>query len=124
MNDKLEKMFEMQEAFMQRLKSIQDGFPQQWPLDLRTKQAQIDCKNVVFDSMQELFEAIRELKNSKKHRQTELNEFDRAKFGEECVDAFKFFLELLIFVGITPDELFDMYCKKDAAIHRRIDERY
>lgn len=124
MSDKLDEMFKMQSTFMERLASIQDGFPKSWPLDLTQKKSQIECKDVVFNAMQELFEAVRELKNSKKHRQTDVDDFDREKFGEECVDAFKFFLELLIFVGITPDEFFQMYMKKDAEIHRRLDEKY
>jgi hypothetical protein len=124
MIDKLDEMFKLQDAFMKRLADIHDGFPSNWPLDLTQKKNQIECKDLVFNSMQELFEAVCELKNSKKHRQTDVKECDRTRFCEECVDAFKFFLELLIFVGITPDEFYQSYCEKDRVINQRLDEKY
>ena len=116
-------MFDLQERFMRRLADIDHSFPE-WPLDISKKQSQLECRDLAFNSMGELFEAVQELKNSKKHRQTDVSEFDRQKFLEELVDAFKYFLEILIFVGITPDEFFEAYCKKDAVINKRIDESY
>ena len=74
--------------------------------------------------MGELFEAVQELKNSKTHRMSEISEFDRDKFLEELVDAFKYFLEILIFVGVTPEEFFSAYKQKDEVLHKRIDENY
>lgn len=124
MNDKLEEMFQLQEAFMRRLAENQADFPKTWPLDLSQKANQIECKNLVGDIMLELFEVVRELKNSKKHRQTDVKELNRPKLVEETVDAFKFFLELLIFMGVTPDEFFEAYRKKDAVIHERLDKKY
>lgn len=124
MNDKLEQMFKMQDAFMRRLAKHQPDFPRDWPLDLTQKMNQVECKNLVGDITLELAEVVKELKNSKKHRQTEMKELDRPKLVEEAVDAFKFFLELLIFMGVTPDEFFDAYCKKDDVIHARLDEKY
>lgn len=123
-SDRLADMFAMQEAFMHRLRQTQPGFPQDWPLDLSVKENQIEIRDLAFNSMGELFEVIQELKNSKKHRKTDDKEFNRDKFCEECVDAYKFFLEILIFAGISADEFFEMYKKKDAVINARIDEGY
>ena len=121
--NKLKAMFLMQEAFMKRLANADESFPK-WPLDITKKKSQQECRDLAFNSMGELFEAVQELKNSKKHRQTEIPEFDRQKFVEELVDAFKYFLEILIFVGVSPQEFFDAYCEKDAIINKRIDDSY
>lgn len=123
-DDKLDQMFRMQDAFMQRLSQTQPDFPKEWPLDLSQKSNQVECKNLVGDIIMELSEVVRELKNSKKHRQTDVKDLDRPKLVEEAVDAFKFFLELLIFMGVTPDEFFEAYCKKDAVIHERLSSNY
>lgn len=121
-DDRLSEMFKMQVSFMERLREFQPGFPQKWPLDMSQKTSQLEIKDLAFNCVAELFEVIQELKNSKKHRKTENGEFDLEHFGEECVDAFKFFLEILIFVGITPEMFYEMYCKKDAVINKRIDD--
>ena len=127
--DLFRRMWQMQEDFMFRLREHgligthhQSDFV--WPLDLSKRSSQLELKDVAFNSMSELFEAIQHLKNAKKHRQTEVGHVDREAFIEEAVDSFKFFLEFLIFAGITPDEFFDAYAKKDAVLHRRIDEKY
>lgn len=124
MVDKLDECFSMQEAFMRRLAQANVGFPQGWPLDLSQKSSQVEVRDAVFHSIEELIEVVRELKNAKKHRQTEVKEFDRDKLVEECVDSFKLFLEALIFMGVTPDEFFQAYQRKDAIIHARLDEKY
>jgi len=125
MSDKLDKMFKMQEAFMRTLQDRDgiDAMPD-WPLDITKKSSQKLCKSLAHDSMSELFEAVQHLKNSKPHRVTEVTEFNYEEFKEELVDAFKYFLEILIFVGVTPDEFFESYCKKDDVIHRRVREGY
>lgn len=124
MSDMLQEMFRMQEAFMRRLAEDHPDYPQSWPLDISKKESQLECRKLSFDSMGELFEAVQELKNSKKHRLTDISDFDRPKFLEELVDAHKYFLEILIFVGITPDEFYDAYCKKDRILHQRLDDKY
>lgn len=123
--DMFYKMFRMQEHFMAALqtKNGYDVVPD-WPVDIAKKQNQQLCKSLAFDSMCELFEAVQHLKNSKPHRNTEIKEFDREAFKEELVDSFKFFLELLIFVGITPDEFYEAYSKKDKIIHQRLVDNY
>jgi hypothetical protein len=123
-SDRLDKFFAMQEAFMHELAKRQHDFPKTWPLDLTSKASQIECRDLVFNSMGELFEIVQELKNSKKHRATEVKDLDRPKLIEEAVDAFKFFLELLIFIGVTPKEFFDAYCAKDAINHERLKTGY
>ena len=122
--DRLNECFRLQEAFMQRLREVQPDFPKEWPLDLSQKSSQIECRDLVFNGMGELFEVVQELKNSKKHRQTEVKDLDRSKLVEECVDSFKYFLELLIFIGVTPDEFFNAYIAKDKVNLDRLSTGY
>jgi dimeric dUTPase (all-alpha-NTP-PPase superfamily) len=71
-----------------------------------------------------MFEALGHLKNWKPHRTTEVKEFDREEFLEEVVDAFNYFFSLLIMTGVTSEELFEAYKKKDKIIHDRIRSGY
>ena len=71
-----------------------------------------------------MFEALQHLKNWKPHRSTEVKDFNREEFLEEVVDAFNYFLSLLVLTGVSADELFDAYSKKDQVIHKRLKSGY
>ena len=45
-------------------------------------------------------------------------------FLEEVVDAFNYFLSVLVLTGVSADELYDAYCRKDEIIHNRLKEGY
>lgn len=122
--DRLELMFSMQRAFMERLRQRDEDFPQKWPLDMLTKSAQKVCRELTWKAQHELAEAVAELKNAKEHRVTDVKEFDNESFVEELVDAWKYMQEVLILMGVTPEKFFEVYAKKDAIINRRIDENY
>ncbi len=118
-------MFDLQEKFMLRLQE-RDGKEKmpEWPLNIAQKSAQKLCKSLSYESINELVEATQLLKNSKSHRVTDIPDFDREKFLEEIVDSQKYVLELLIFLGVTSEEFFRAYCKKDKIINQRIDDGY
>ena len=71
-----------------------------------------------------MFEALGELKNWKSHRLTENREVDRNAFLEEIVDAFNYFIAVMILTGVDADEFFEAYKKKDAVIHDRLNNGY
>jgi len=122
--DKLDQMFDLRKAFMEALqKQVPDVYPEM-PVDLTNKATQQHLRELALRGVEEVFEAVQELKNAKSHRQTEIRDFDRAAFKEEMVDSFNYFLSLLIIMGITPDELFDAYTSKDRIIHDRIKSKY
>lgn len=123
MADKLEEMFRLREGFMRHLQEVKGNVPS-WPAELSKKDVQLFIKDVIFHSQEELFEALRELKNAKSHRQTDVPEFDRDHFLEEMVDSYNLFLEALVLVGITPDEFFKAYVAKDRVIHQRLTDGY
>jgi len=122
--DKLESMFELREEFMQLLCERFPGYYPQWPIDLSTKESQTLVRDVTLRGVEEMFEALQELKNAKPHRQTEVPHLDREAFLEELVDAMKYFYTTMKLVGVTPDELHAAYLRKHDKICRRLKDGY
>lgn len=125
--DKLEAMFMGQSALMAKYKPIAEkhyekvfGTPvkisdEAWNGgngNLNTKAGNFLIKDMLDASIQELAEAIQTMKNWKPWKQTEM-ETDIPHFKEEIIDALHFFMEACIFAGITPQELYDLYFKKN-----------
>ena len=124
LNDNLKNMFDLREEFMV---SLRKKFPSEnpaWPLDLSKKTHQQYCRDIALRGVEEMFEALQHLKNWKPHRTTEITEFDRDEFLEEVVDAFNYFLSLLVLTGFSSDDLYEMYVKKDEIIHERLKGDY
>ena len=122
--DKLNQIFKMRNIFMLML---QDKFPDaypEWPVDLSTKKAQITCRETALKGVEEMFEALQHLKNWKPHRKTEMPEINREEFLEEIVDAFNYFLSLIILIGVDVEEFYGAFLKKDEIIRSRLKEGY
>lgn len=122
--DKLEEMFELREEFMRLLCQRFEGYYPEWPLDVTKKESQILLRDVTLKGVEEMFEALQELKNAKSHRQTEVPHLDREAFLEEIVDAMKYFFTTLKLVGVTPEELHAAYVKKHMKICDRLRDGY
>ena len=123
-NDKLNQIFEMRNTFMHML---QDKFPDaypEWPVDLSTKKAQITCRETALKGVEEMFEALQHLKNWKDHKLTESPDVDGEEYLEEIVDAFNYFLSLIILIGVDVDEFYSAFLKKDEIIRGRLNEGY
>ena len=122
--DKLEQIFKLRNSFMLLLQEkFPDSYPE-WPVDLSTKKAQITCRETALKGVEEMFEALQHLKNWKPHKLTEDKEFNKEEFLEEIVDAFNYFMALLIVVDVDEEKLFKAYLKKDKKIRKRLDEGY
>lgn len=119
--DMLEDIFERQKQFMLLLLQA-DKMPE-WPIDITSKWGQRQVKEVNANLVAELFEAMYILKN-KAHRFTDATQVDMAAFREELGDALAFFIELCIFSGISPRDLYEEYCRKNAIVRRRAEEGY
>ncbi len=117
-------MFELREAFMKALAQKQPAVLQNWPIDIKEKASQQVARDTVLKGVEEMFESLQNLKNWKPHRSTEIQDFDHEAFLEEYVDAFNYFLSVLVMLGISADELFEAYLRKDAIIHERINKGY
>ena len=118
--DKLDQMFKLRELFMESMKEAKPGIYPDWPVDIKQKENQQLLRDTALKGVEEMFEALGHLKNWKPHRNTEIEEFDRDEFLEEIVDAFNYFLSILVLTGVTSEELFATYVKKDDIIHKRL----
>ena len=123
-HDKLDNIFMRRLSFMSRLEDIRPGSYPNDRLDLSSKHTQQRLRDSALKGVEEMFEALQHLKNWKPHRFTDIPDFDREEFLEEVVDAFNYFFALLIQVGVTSDEFYDAFLKKDAIIHQRLDDKY
>jgi len=119
MDDRLQDMFDRRRAFIRAL----DGDDPE-PLDLTQKGNQRHLRDISLRGVEEVFEALSLLRNWKPHRKTEIPDFDRERFLEEWVDAFNYFLTVLILAGVSAEDLHDMYAWKDDVIHERIRNGY
>ena len=122
--DKLDEMFRLREEFMHLLCERFEGYYPEWPIDLSTKQSQTLVRDITLRGVEEMFEALAELKNAKPHRQTEVQHLDRDAFLEEIVDAMKYFFTTLRLVGVTPEELHSAYVRKHEKICDRLRNGY
>ena len=121
---RLTKMLELREKFMKDLATKRPAVLQSWPVDISKKDSQQAVRDTVLKGVEEMFESLAHLKNWKPHRLTQNTDFDHDAFLEEYVDAFNYFLSVLVMLGITPEELFEAYAKKDKIIHERINRGY
>jgi hypothetical protein len=121
--DKLEAMFELRRRYMSAL-TAHLGHVEGEQFDLCTKEGQRNLRDMSLRGVEEVFEALAHLKNWKPHRKTDVPDFDHEKFLEEWIDAFNFFLSVLVRAGFTPDDVFQMYLKKDRIIHERLTNGY
>ena len=122
--DKLDQMFKLRELFMESMKEAKPGIYPDWPVDIKQKENQQLLRDTALKGVEEMFEALGHLKNWKPHRNTEIEDFDRDEFLEEIVDAFNYFLSILVLTGVTSEELFATYVKKDDIIHKRLQTGY
>ena len=122
--DRLDKIFELRKSFMSMLEDVKPGSYPPWPLDISSKASQQVLRDTALKGIEEMFEALQHLKNWKPHRDTEIQEFHRDDFIEEVVDAFNYFLSVLVLMGVDATEFFEAYTGKDKIIHQRIKRGY
>ncbi len=136
--DKLDKIFSGQKALMPKYKEIAEEhyakiFKQKvhfsaeaWSgssSNLHTKEGNYLIRDMLNAAAQEIGETIQVMKNWKAWKATEMPT-DVTHFKEEFVDILHFLIEAAILAGITPDELFDLYFKKNEVNHFRQDSKY
>lgn len=122
--DKLNEIFRLREEFMQAINEKMVGYYENWPIDPSKKQSQVVVRDSILRGVEEMFEALQHLKNSKPHRQTEVTHFEREEFLEEMVDAFNYFFTPLILLGFKPEDLYEAYVKKHEIILKRLKDGY
>lgn len=120
--DKLDEMYNQQRDFNALLRDERQ-YPD-FPLNLNEKKNQQMLKHLAHECMHELFEANHLLKNSKTHRATEVKEFDRESYKEELVDALHYFFGIVIYSGISVEELHEAFMKKGLINVQRVKNGY
>ncbi len=94
-----------------------------WPVDLTTKQGQRMLREIFHCLHEELWEASATMRN-KVHRLTDDRSFDREHFIEELGDSLAYFMEVCIMSGVSPDEIYDEYRRKNLKVRERLEEGY
>lgn len=122
--DRLGNIFELRRTFMKLLEVRKPGSYPEWPLDISAKESQQVLRETALKGIEEMFEALQHLKNWKPHRSTDIPDFDRGEFLEEVVDAFNYFLSVLELVGVSEEEFYEAYLKKDEIIRSRLESGY
>lgn len=119
--NKLQEIFDRQRSTMEALRQA-DRLPE-YPVDLTTKPGQRQVKELMLNMIEELMEASFTLKN-RVHRISDDRSVDLDHFKEELGDALAYFVEICIFAGISSDELFKEYCRKQELVLKRIEDGY
>lgn len=120
-SDKLTLSFFLQKQFMDLLVE-HDKFPE-YPVDLTTKQGQRFVRETILNMIEELMEASFCLRN-KMHKLSDDNIVDVAHYREELGDAFAFFMEVCMISGISSDDLFEEFRRKNKIVRQRLQEGY
>ena len=122
---RLQDQFSKRLSFIKEMKKVHPQSYPDFPVDISEKSSQQFCRDLALRGVEEMFEALQHLKNWKPHRLTEIrDEIDKEEFLEEIVDAFNYFMALLIVVDVDEEKLFEAYLKKDQKIRKRLDEGY
>lgn len=119
--DKLGEIFRRQRELMDAL-IAEDKLPE-YPVDITSKYGQRQIKELTFAMIEEMTEGTYILKN-RPHRFTDHTDVDFAHFREELGDALAYFVEICVFAGISPEELYEEYCRKNFIVQKRIKDGY
>lgn len=114
----LEVMFDKQLTLQKRLNNLPD-------FEDRHSTTEFIRKNILY-TIDELSELCRELKHYKHWKNyDDFNEAIRdTKANEEYIDAFHFFMNIGIALGMDAHDIFEVYLSKNKENHVRQDEGY
>lgn len=120
-NDKLNRIFQLQRVLIEELVKVDDVH---LPVDVTSQNGQKLCREVVLRATEELHEALTMLKLWKNHKHVADNvDFDHNAFLEEIVDSLHYIFELLIFVDIGAEQLFQAYRRKHQINMERVKDK-
>lgn len=117
MMDRLAEMMELQEQLQRR--HLDDAAPRN--LTGETRANYIRTHMLALED--ELHEALRET-SWKPWSKTPGGEMNRDEYLDELVDAWHFFMNLMLVADCSADEFFQRYLRKNGINHGRIDDGY
>lgn len=116
-SDRLEEMLKLQEMLQRRhLFGVR-------PAALEGEERAEYLRAMVLATTDELHEALREVA-WKPWSKRPVGEMNRENFRNELVDAFHFFMNLMLVANISAEEFFTAYLRKNNVNHGRIDDGY
>ena len=113
-HDRLVEIFKRQTRLEEKYKDIEiknGALVLPLPLDVHTFQGQVRIKDLIFRIADELFESSNCLRN--KAWKTTHVATDEAHFREELIDGFHFYVQLFIELGMSAEDVYQLYCKKN-----------
>jgi hypothetical protein len=116
--DRLEEMLKLQDELQRR---YHEGlspcdFPQEFVVEY--------INLMILATTDELHEALREMPWKPWSKSQEITPEAMERFKDELVDAWHFFMNLVLVSGMTADEFFTRYLRKNGVNHGRIDDGY
>ena len=136
--DKLDRIFAAQKELMQAYKPIAEAHynkifksevkfsDEAWAggeHNLHTKEGNYLIRDMLNSASQEIGETIQTMKNWKSWKSTEVPT-DVEHFREELIDVVHFLVEAAILAGMTPEDLYNIYFKKNEVNHFRQESNY
>lgn len=82
------------------------------PLNVHTFEGQTRIRDLIHRITAEIYEADNCLRN--KAWKTTHVQTDDAHFREELIDGFHFYVQLFIELGMTAEDVYNLYCKKNS----------
>jgi dimeric dUTPase (all-alpha-NTP-PPase superfamily) len=116
--DRLEEMLKLQSQLQAR---YHDGVE---PIDLDPQARKEYVRSMVLALTDELHEALREVPWKPWSKTSLWDQIGTENFKLELVDAFHFYMNLMLVSGMSADELFNEYLRKNNINHGRIDSDY
>jgi hypothetical protein len=125
--DKLELVFACQRELAEKYHKIEEenaghSLPRYDQVDINSYQGQARIKDFAWRVTEEIAEAMLTLKNRPWKQTSQVTDEDH--YREEMIDAFHFFIELLIMSGFTADSLAKYYLMKHSVNQFRIKSQY
>jgi len=114
--DRLEEMLRLQAL-------LQERFVGAHPRHLTKDNLKDYVRTMVLACTDELHEALREVPWKPWSAAVFTSEMED-RYKDELVDAFHFFMNLMLVVNMSADELFSRYLRKHEVNHGRIDDGY
>lgn len=122
--DKLERVFFLQRYLHEKYRPIErkSGIYKPDKIDINSPRDQEYLSAMMMRVIRELIESIECLKNKPWRQSHVITDMDHMK--EELSDAFHFYIEFLIELGIDANELYELYTKKMRVNQWRIATKY
>lgn len=115
--DRLEEMLKLQAELQERYNGVE-------PIDLEGDARKDYVRTMVLACTDELHEALREVPWKPWSKNILWDGIGTDNFKLELVDAWHFFMNLMLVSGMTADELFSEYLRKNKINHGRVDDGY